>query len=907
MAERRPTGSTVVLRDGSVATVRRAGPDDEAALTDFFRGLSLGSRVFRFFGAGADVLPLARRATHDPDVYSLVATAGPAERVAGHAMYAPAHDRAVEVAFAIADELQGKGLGTVLLAHLAEAAEARGYRFMEAEVMADNHQMLEVFRESGYPFELRADASAVSLRSPVSLSEAALEHYELRDHVAAVAAVSHVLRPASVALVGASARPGSVGGAILRNLRGAGFTGPVHAVNSRGGEVQGVTAQRSVGEIPEPPELVVIAVPAAAVNGVARECGEIGVRAIVVISAGFGEAGDDGMARQDELVRICRQAGMRLVGPNCLGVLDTAPDTRLNATFARATPPAGPLALMSQSGALGLAAIDQAVGRGLGLACFVSAGNKADLSGNDFIEFWSADERVGVIALYLESFGNPRKFSRIARRVGRAKPIVALKSGRSAAGARAIASHTGKALAGSEMTVDALFTQAGVVRTGGLAELLDVCALLGTQPLPAGDRVAIVTNSGGPGILCADALDAEGMQLAELSAGTRAALAALLPAAASHANPVDMLATASREEYARTIPVVGADAGVDAVIAIYTPTGLDNPDDVLAGIAAGADALGRPVPLGAVALTPNPGSLLEGERAHVPVYGFPEDAARAMAHAARHARWRGRPEGAAPEFADVRPEEGAAVIAGGLAAGGGWLDADRVDRLLRCYGIQPVDSRIAGSPDAAGRAAADLGGAVALKAITGGVLHKTDVGAVRLGLVGERVVRQEAETLAADLGAAGHAPGAFLVQRMAQAGTELLIGVVHDPAFGPVLVCGAGGTAVEVVNDVAARITPLTDADAGEMLRSLKSFPLLEGWRGAPPADVDAVEEAILRLSTLVEFHPEVVEVDLNPVIAGPAGVAIVDARIRIEPAPERAPWPSLRANPPSASLRPAA
>lgn len=889
----------VVLRDGSTVHVRPVRADDEDALAAFFARLSTDSLALRFFSAGPSKRFAARLATSIDygRRFGLVATLGPAGDVVGHGMYVEADPATVEVAFVLADEMQGRGLGTVLLAHLAEAAEAGGYRTMVAEVLPQNARMLEVFRESGFPFELSAQPGSVHARSSVSLSAEAVRRFELRDHEAAVAAVRHLLAPASVALVGASRDRARVGGAILHNLVDAGFTGTVYPVNARATSVQGIKAYPSVADLPETPELAIIAVPARSVTGVLRECGEAGVAATVIISDGFAEAGERGKHRQDELLEICRASGMRLLGPNCLGVLSTSATTRLNATFARRMPPAGPLALASQSGALGLAAIEEAAARGLGLAAFASLGNKADVSGNDLLEYWQQDDAVGLIALYLESVGNARKFARVARWVARAKPIVAVKSGRSSAGARAAASHTGAMLAASDLTVDALFRQTGVTRADSLADLLDVTALLGTQPLPRGDRVAVVTNSGGPGILCTDALAAERLRLAELSDESQRKLRRLLRASAATTNPVDMLATAGAREYRRVMGLLADDGGVDAAIVIYTPTGLDDPAEVLRGIAAGADAVDRRLPLAVVALMPEPPrGLLSGRRAHTPIYGFPEDAARALGHAVRRAGWLERPQGESVEFPDARPEEAAALIAAALADGRGWLTAEACERVLRCHGLPLADSRSVRTPAEAGAAAVELGGPVALKASAAHVVHKSEAGAVRVGLTGERAVAAAAATMEERLRSDGHAVEGFLVQRVASSGIEMLIGVATDAVFGPVLVCGAGGVTAELLGDVQARITPLTDRDASELVASLPVLPLLRGWRGAPPADIPALEETLLRVSALVEAHPEIAELDLNPVIVSPQGATVVDARIRVESVPPPQAWPSLAA-----------
>jgi acyl-CoA synthetase (NDP forming) len=473
--------------------------------------------------------------------------------------------------------------------------------------------------------------------------------------------------------------------------------------------------------------------------------------------------------------------------------------------------------------------------------------------------------------------------------------------GGSRAGARAAASHTGAALAASDMTVDALFQQAGVIRADTLGELLDVCSLLGTQPLPQGPRVAVLTNSGGPGILCADELEAAGMSLAPVSPVLEERLKRILPAAASVANPVDMLATADGALYRRALEAFATDDSVDALIVIYTPTGLDDPADVLEGIAAGADALVGQLPVVAVALTPEPGGgLLSGKRADVPLYEFPEYAVQSLAHAWRHARWRERPAGQVAEFDDILPDRAASVIAAAFAAGEDWLPPDKAEQLLRSYGIAVIESRQVKTAAAAGRAARELGGRVALKAVGPALLHKTEAGAVRLGLAGRAETRRTAAAMRNDLERGGYAVDGFVVQEMADPAPELLVGVVHDPVFGPVIVCGAGGTAVELLGDTAARITPLTVADAHELVTSLKTYPLLDGWRGAPRCAVPALEEMLLRVSVLVEAHPEIAELDLNPVVVGRHGAVALDFRVRVEQPPREAPWPSVDATPPA-------
>ncbi len=622
-----------------------------------------------------------------------------------------------------------------------------------------------------------------------------------------------------------------------------------------------------------------------------RECEHKGVRSLLVISAGFAETGAEGAGRQAELIRVCRRAGMRMVGPNCLGVLATSPGTPLNATFGPEFPEAGPVAFLSQSGALGLAIIDFSGSLGLGLSSFASVGNKADISGNDLIQYWEQDPETALILLYLESFGNPRKFGRIAQRVARSKPIVAVKSGRSTAGARATSSHTGALMAASDVTVDALFRQGGVIRTDNLAELFDVASLLANAPDPAGSRVAVLTNAGGPGIMCADACEAGGLVVPPLSEGTRERLAAFLPPAASLTNPVDMIATAPAAHYSRSLEVLLDCGEVDAVIAIFIPPLLTRVEQVaeeIAGAVAAADA-GIPVLQVLMSAAAEPEHATEGVT--LPTYRFPEDAARALARVAHHGEWRRRDPGEVPRFDGIRGDEATALIARALARGGGWLRPDEVATLLDCYGVPLAPWRIAPTPADAQAAAGELGVPVALKAIAPGLLHKTEAGAVRLDLEGTAVAAA-AEEMIGSMREAGLELEGFLVQAMVSGGVEMIVGVVGDPLFGPLIACGAGGTTAELTRDVAVRLSPLADRDAAEMVRDLATFPLLDGFRGAPKADVPALEAVLLRVGALVDAHPGVAEMDLNPVKVSPHGATVVDARVRVEVVRPPAPWP---------------
>jgi acetyl coenzyme A synthetase (ADP forming)-like protein len=707
-----------------------------------------------------------------------------------------------------------------------------------------------------------------------------------------------LLSPRSIAIVGASERDGSIGHAILSNVRSAGFAGAIYPIHPSAATVLGLRAWPRVSAVASSIDLAVIAVPARHVESVIDDCIEAKVRGVMIISAGFAEASDAGRAMEKRLCDKVRSAGIRLIGPNCMGLINTNPSVRLNATFTPIWPPAGNIGVLSQSGALGLVMLDHARALNLGISTFISVGNKADVSGNDLLQYWRDDPDTAVIALYLESFGNPRKFARIAPQVSRCKPIVAVKSGRSAAGTRAASSHSA-ALANLDVAVDALFEQAGVIRTNTLEELFDVTALLSSQPQPRGPRVGVVTNAGGPGILLADACEVRGLTLPELSDATVERLRGFLPEHAGLANPIDLVGSDSPEWFERAIAIVGADDRVDAIVAIFIPPLMTtDPQEVAAGIARGAAALPAHKPVVSVFLSTRgtPDMLSAGPRGRIPSFTYPENAAMALAAAYRHACWRARPVGVMHTLPADRLEAVRRVIDSRITQADPdmWLEADDAFDLLEAVGVACARPRVASAADAVA-VAESIGFPLVAKAVAPGLVHRSDVGGVIMDLVDADAVRNAIDTLDRRMRQAGRTLTGVLLQPQISDGIEALVGVTSDPVFGPLLVCGMGGVQVELLRDVAFRLPPVSDADARDMLDEVRSARLLDGYRGVGPGDRDALIETIMRVSALVEAAPEIREMDLNPVkVRAPGrGAVAVDVRIRIGPPPGDADAPS--------------
>ncbi|MBP2703910.1 GNAT family N-acetyltransferase [Microbispora sp. RL4-1S] len=869
----------VLLRDGGIAHVRPLRPSDREALHGLVSGSSERSAYLRFFAGGTATAHAYMDRLTGPDYpgHALVALVG--GRLVGVAEYIPG-GREAEVGILLHDDVHGLGLGTLLLEQIAADAAAGGVEELVATVLPGNRRMFRVLDDLGLPVRRLTgepdggvNGGEVEVRIAARPTAHLLKEIEARAHEAERNSLARVLNPRSVAVIGASRDPARIGHRVLRNLVDGGFPGPIYPVNPHATEVCGLPAWPAPAALPGPVDLAVVAVPAAVVPDVARECAGHGVRGLVVLTAGFAERGDD--AAERELLRVCRDAGMRLIGPNCLGIVSTG--ASLNASFLPGRPDPGPLGLMSQSGAVAAAVVQRAAELGIGLSSFVSVGNKADVSGNDLLEYWEDDPATAVIAMYLESFGNPRRFGRIARRVSARKPIIVVKSGRSASGDRAVRSHTAAA-ATPDLAVDALLRQSGVIREENVRDLLDTARLLAGQPLPAGRGVAVVGNSGGLQVLAADSCERHGLDVPELSAGTQAELRSLLRPGAAVRNPVDLTAEGDAAEFASAIRTVRADPAVHAVLVVYTPPFGSGLDATRRAIAAAARDGGTTV---LACLTGHDGPV----DAAVPGYAYPEQAVHALSRAAGYAAWRARPAPEPEEVAGVDQRRARAIVERDLAAHpeGRWLDPHLATTLVSSYGLRVAESVTVDGPESAAEAAALVGLPAVLKAWGPDLVHKSDVGGVRLGLRTPEEVRRAYREMD---GRIGPAMRGGIVQRMAADGVEMIVGGVAHETFGPLVMAGLGGIAADLLADRAFRVPPIGRAEAESMLGELRCAPLLTGYRGRPPVDAGSLEDQIVRVGRLMDDLPEVAELDLNPVIVTPSGAVAVDVRVRLAPAP---------------------
>lgn len=867
-----------ILTDGRIVEIRPLTPDDLDQLIQLHADLPERDRYFRFFTAHPAGLSrlLGRFVRGDAHRLALGGFLGTSLVGVAH-FEVLANPAEAEVALAVDHRHQAHGLGTLLLEHLASEARHRGVRRFVAEVLPENAAMVKVFRDAGWPLHMRLQDQTylVTLQLVSGYVPAVGE----RERAAELASLSAILRPRSVAVVGASRRADAIGRAVLENLLGAGFTGTCWPVNPRAETIAGVRSVARAADLPTGVDLAVLCVPAPAVPEVAEECGKRGVRALVVITAGL--TGNAELA--NGLLEAARRHGMRIVGPNCLGVINTASSVRLNASFARPPVPSGRIGVVTQSGGVGISLLEQFATAGLGVSSLVSTGDKYDVSSNDLLMWWYDDDATDLGVIYVESFGNPRKFSVLARMLAEQKPIIAVRAATTEAAQRAAASHTAAA-ATPGVTRDALFAQAGVIAVDSLTDAVSVAAVLSWQPVPAGDRVAIVGNVGGIGVLAADACASQGLQLSELSETTRAQLAALLPATAALQNPVDTTAGVRDDTFHECVRTVVADESVDVVIVLTAPTAVTDPARGIAEALATVDSA-KPVVVVRVEqqTTVAPLHPADENGRTLPSFADPVTAATAVSAACRYGRWRTRPTGTVPDLPDIDIAAARDLVAGELKThpGGGWLAPSATLSLLHHFGLPVLDGTVVTDVEQAVAAFHEIGRPIVMKALAERLLHKSRAGGVAVDLRDETDVR-------ATFAAFQHRFGSWLngvfIQPMAEPGREFLIGVHNDPTFGPLIAFGMGGVDTDLIADRIYRLVPLTDQDADEMLHSLRASPALFGPDAEPRLDTDAIRDSLLRIGRLAELVPEIAELDLNPLIASETGCSIVDARIRLEP-----------------------
>lgn len=857
--------------DGRLVTIRPVSSDDRTALHALDTAASDRSIRFRYFSVSRNVADRYSESIADaPQTEqrdSFVAEIG--GNIVGLAALEEISPDCAEIAVLIADSVQHEGIGTLLVEALVAAAHARRLETVSADVLADNTLMLNVLRTLGLPMSHKYEEGVlhvvIDLEADTDLPARVTE----RERASEVASLRHALAPTSVAVVGVGSRENSVGRALLRNLIGAGYTGDLAVVHPRHDEILGLRAVRTPQQLSEPPDLAIVAVPSTEVLRVVDDLGARGAKAVLLLTAGFGETGQSGAAAQRELLAIVRRHGMRLIGPNCLGIVNNDPHVRLNATFATMPSTPGGFALGSQSGAVGIAVAHAAAVRDLGLGQFVSMGNKVDVSGNDLLLTWSADPTVRVIGLYLESVGNPRKFARIARDVTRRKPVLALKAGRGAVAQRAGQSHTAAAAA-TDPVVNALFAQTGVQRVDTMSQLLDAACVLDQAPLPLGNRVAIVGNSGGPEILATDAAEASGLRVPELSPTLQERLRTLVPTAASVSNPVDLGAAVQPEEIRRVLTMLGDGDEIDSIVTVFTETLAAPPDAVRGAVAHATAAVRLPVVATEVGTAARALPIPGGSRV-IPVFGFPEDAVRAVSVAAAAGRAMTRETSHLAKPAGLSLSRIRELVRDALRGGPRWLEPDAAAQLLTACGITVATQQVASGRGAALHAARELGYPVVLKRTVG--VHKSDTHGVIVD------VRNETEARKALRQLGDHD---VLVQRMYRDGVELIVGATQDPRFGPIVMVGPGGVFVDLAGEHNLGLAPLDTATLDDMLGTATMTRLLTGYRNRPAVSRAALADVVTRIAWLVEHFPEVAELDINPLVCSGDELVAVDAKIRL-------------------------
>jgi acetyltransferase len=887
----------VLLKDGSKILLRPIRQDDAERWLAFFQRQSEQTKYLRFQRDPGEMGPEDALRFCTVDYKNTFALVGEVQReqrkeiIAIGRYYRLPNKRSAKVAFAIEDAYHGKGIGTRLIEWLANVARDNDIAVFEGDILAENERMMSVLRDYGFHIDSELKGGVYHVTITIARSRRVERKEAERERLSTIASIRNVLAPRSIAVIGASRQSGSIGQLVFQNIMEGGFSGVVYPVNPKADAVMAVKAYPSILDVPGEVDLAVIIVPTQFVARVADECGRKGVRAIIVITDGFRERGREGATREEELRGIALGHGMRLVGPNCMGIINADPEVRLNASFSRVFPPRGNIAFLSQSGAMGLVILQYASDLNMGISGFVSVGNRADISSNDLLQYWESDPATRVILLYLESFGNPHKFSRIARRVSAKKPIVVVKGGTTLVGSRAASSHTG-ALATPEVVSDALFRQAGIIRVDSIEELFDVATLLSSQPPPEGKRVVIVTNGGGPGILAADASEQQGLTLPEFSSETAGKLGQLIKRDITVRNPLDLTGSVTPEEFEGSLRVLVEDDSVDAVLAVFVPAAVV--DSTLV-----EDAIRRVNPLYQRRKKPLLVCFM-GQRgfkarlgkagSFVPCYPFPEDAVSALAKAVEYRELMTKPRGAVPRIKGIKRERARGIIETAMSRNKQrpfWLSAEETVELLDCYGIRTVETAVAGSAGEAAGLAARTGFPVVVKLNSSTITHKTDVGGVVLDLNSKDEVKEAFNAIKKNLAVMGceSEMEGVTIQRMVSGGVEIIAGVTQDPTFGPLIMFGLGGVQAELLKDIVLRLHPLTEMDASEMVSSIKTARLFEGFRGAPPSDIKAVQDLLLRLSAMVEDIPQVAELDFNPVkvMAMGEGYRVVDARISLK------------------------
>ncbi len=864
----------VVLRDGATAHLRPIAPADADLMVAFYARVSEQSKYYRFFApypqlSDRDVARFTQVDYHDR--LALIVTVG--DEMIGVGRYERTGRRTAEVAFLIEDAHQGRGLGQLLLEHLAQAARENGIARFVAEVLPDNRKMITVFTEAGYKVAREFEDGVIVVEFDIAPTDTSFGVMQAREQRSEALSIARLLTPSSVALIGASRREGTIGNALLRNLRDGGFPGRLYAVNTdtKADEIEGVPAYPTIREVEDTVDLAVVAVRAEMVADVILDCAAKGVRGLVVISSGFAEIGDEGRKRQRYLVGLARSYGMRVIGPNALGVINTAPGVELNATLSPVMPSRGRVAFFCQSGALGVPILADMAGRGLGLSSFVSAGNRADVSGNDLMQYWYSDEATEVVLLYLESLGNPRKFSRVSRRLAGRKPVVALKSGRATQGV-----PVGQMVRRSQLppaSIESMFRQSGLIRVDTTGELFDVAQLLAHQPLPKGRRVAIVSNSDALTLLALDTMASCGLEVA--------------------GEPRNLSADATAADFGAALSEVFGDDRVHSIVVIYTPPVQSNGAEVAQVLAAAAAGSKKPVVSTFLASRSVPAELRVPDadggaaRGSIPSFLNPQYAVGALAKATQYAEWRRRSVSRIPDLPEIDTAGAEDFVAEYLQrhpSGADLEDADR-HRLLSFYGIPVLPAFPVLSADEAVARAADLGYEVILKATAEQWRMRPDLADIWRHIHDEDDMRAAWAEMTQMFGVASDpARAQFVVQKMAPPGVPVVISALEDVSFGPVVTFGLTGVATDLLGDRSYRMPPLTTRDAAEMVREVRAAPLLYGYRGSDPVDIPAIEALLHRVSRLTLDLEEVVRLDLRSVLAAAQGATVLDTSIRIAP-----------------------